>query len=140
MSDYLETQPFHVNDSTSPEAVIETTQRVRLGITKSILKDGIPTDRRDVRLLNEILRDMDTNALTAKKLDVEEKAVNEASVVAKNVTDILAAVGRGKNPFSAGATVREVPKEENILPQIDTVPGQMDQGVEKLEYSDFVKS
>lgn len=138
--DFLETNPVPVNHSTSPEDVIKTTQQLRLKVTEKMLENGIPTDRREIRLLNEILRDMDTNALTTKKLDVEEQAVNQASVVAKNMADILSAVGHGKNPFMAPKDVREIPTDDSRLPQIAPVPGQMGQGVDVLEYSEFVGS
>lgn len=142
MSDFLQDDKVvQINRSTAPEDVIETTQNLRLALVQQMIKEGLPTDRREIRMLAEILRDTDTNALTAKKLNNEEKAINQASAVAKNIADIAAAVGQGKNPFAAPNAVRQIPIDDsNRLPVIDLVPGQTTQGVEKLAYEDFVKS
>lgn len=142
MSDFLQdNEVIQINRSTAPEDVIETTQNLRLALVQQMIKEGLPSDRREIRMLAEILRDTDTNALTAKKLNNEEKAINQASIVAKNIADIATAVGQGKNPFAAPAAVREIPVEASErLPVIDMVPGHTTQGVEKLNYDDFVKS
>ncbi len=142
MSDFLQDENvIKINRSTAPEDVIETTQNLRLALVQKMIQEGLPTDRREIRMLAEILRDTDTNALTAKKLNNEEKAINQASAVAKNIADIANAVGQGKNPFAAPHAVREIPREaSDHLPVIELVPGHTTQGVEKLIYEDFVKS
>lgn len=142
MSEFLKDEDvIQINRSTAPEDVIETTQNLRLALVQKMISEGLPSDRREIRMLAEILRDTDTNALTAKKLNNEEKAINQASAVAKNIADIANSIGQGKNPFAAPGAVRDIPREaSDLLPEIELVPGQTHQGVEKLNYDDFVKS
>lgn len=128
-----------INRSTKPEDVIETTQSLRLQMISELTGEGltIPEDPKMLATLNQTLRDLDTAALTTQKLTVEEKQVDAASRVASNLANIYKQLG-GKNPFERDMGAAKRVDEAERLPVIDKVPGHTRQGVEELNYEDFV--
>lgn len=130
-----------INCSTKPTDVIETTQSLRLQMINKLTDNGtrIPTDPKEVATLNNLLNSADSAALTTRKLDVEEKAVDQASIASANVAAILKEMGG--NPFKRepteikGEVISRAPLE---LPEVVPVPGQMHQGMDTLIYEDFI--
>jgi len=138
-------QRIVVNKSTAPNDVLETTQSLRLQLLDRILVQGVPGDRREMRMMTEVLRDMDTNALTTRKLITEEKAADTAAQISENVKAILGSLGGNANPFEAAETdpLAEVSRQPEIPEEIEMTsiafaPGQTMVGVESLNYDDFV--
>jgi len=127
--------------STKPEDVIELSQSLRLQIVDNLTRDGVPTSEDGIKQLSSVLRDLDAAALTTRKINVEESAVDQAARATANVSKILAAIG-GKNPFRKGVLVEERDDRPTLdrdkLPPVKTVPGQTFIGVENLKYEDFV--
>src|SRR5690606_36049585 len=60
-----------VQYNTDPAAVVDFTQKLRYRMVYSLTENGtkIPTDTKE---LSALLRDMDTSALTTRKLNIEE--------------------------------------------------------------------
>lgn len=129
--------------SIKPADIIEHTQRMRLQIVDKLTDNGLelPTDPKDLGTLSMVLRDLDAAALTTRKLDVEEKAVDVASKASANVAAVLRSLGGG-NPFKHEQPViegRTVPiPDEDSLPVVVTVPGHTKQGMDELVYEEFV--
>jgi hypothetical protein len=138
--------PVAVNRSTRPEDVVETSQSIRLLLIEKAMENGIPDDPKQVAALNNLLNSLDTTALTTRKLNVEENALDVASKVAADMANTLRLMreGGGGNgsPFEAidGQAQRvdlPMPGPED-LPAIAQVPGHFRQGVEELDYAMFV--
>lgn len=132
-----------IDKSIDPVNIIQTTQKLRLQIIDALTSDGLtmPTDGKDVNTLAGLLRDLDANALTTRKLDVEEKGVDAATKAAANVAAVLREMGG--NPFKgvrdSGAIVSSIPKPDmELLPVVEMVPGHGKQGEDKLAYDEFV--
>lgn len=133
--------PIHINQSVDPSDVIKTTQGIRLRILKSRFAKGIPADDKELSLNMQLLRDLDSAALTTRKIDVEERSVSESERLANANNELLRMLG-GKNPFAVevgsmpAITQRVVP----ILPPPQLVPDITTQGTQPVEYDDFVQS
>lgn len=133
----------NINYSTAPEDIIQTTQKVRLQIVDVLTTQGntIPDDPKFLSALNQTLRDMDTAAQTTQKLNIEAKAVDDAAQTSANIGALLKALG-GAHPLKRpgqAPLVERVEDDSHLLPTYVPVPGQELQGVEQLEYSDFVR-
>lgn len=135
--------PIAVSHSTEPADVIKTTQSIRLQILASRLGRGVSEDLKELNTDLQLLRDLDAAALTTRKIDVEERAVNESERVSEQ-TNALLKMLNGKNPFAVDLTTGRVrddligrPREVDLpLPTI--VPGHLRQGTEQLNYADYV--
>jgi hypothetical protein len=139
-----ERAPIHVNQSTDPADVVKTSQGIRLQILKHRLARGVNDDAKELNLDLQLLRDLDANALTTRKIDVEERAVNEAEQVSQQTNALLKLLG-GKNPFAVdlnnGGALRQDligRSRETALPEPKIVPGHTKQGTDNLNYGDFV--
>lgn len=136
-------QPIEVNTSTEPAEVIKTTQGIRLKILASRLAKGVNDDIKELNTDLQLLRDLDAAALTTRKIDVEERAVNESERVSEQTNALLKMLG-GKNPFAVDITTGNIRSDligrprEAALPVIAVVPGQVKQGTEQLNYADYV--
>lgn len=134
-------EPIHVNKSTDPSDVIATTQGIRLRMVHHRMSKGITDDSKELALDLQLLRDLDSAALTTRKIDVEAAGVNEAAVVNQNVRNVIKLL-QGKNPAEvtdASQQRRETPKvDEKDLPAISLVHNHTLQGTEELDYADFV--
>ncbi|MNB99395.1 hypothetical protein D3C87_981640 [compost metagenome] len=133
--------PIHINQSVDPSDVIKTTQGIRLRILKSRFAKGIPEDDKELSLNMQLLRDLDSAALTTRKIDVEERSISESERLANANNELLRMLG-GKNPFMVDVgtmpaiSKREVPN----LPEPQLVPDITTQGTQPVEYDDFVQS
>lgn len=135
--------PIEVSPSTEPADVIKTTQGIRLAILAKRLANGVNDDIKELNTDLQLLRDLDAAALTTRKIDVEERAVNESERVSEQTNALLKMLG-GKNPFAVDLATGNVrgdllnrPREAD-LPMITIVPGQVKQGTEQLNYADYV--
>lgn len=143
-AEYLSEGPFQVNDSTDPLEVIKTTQSIRIAMVKKELKHGVPKVDKDSRDLMQLLRDLDSAALTTRKIDVEERQVDESQRLANAQNELLRMLG-GKNPFAvditAGAVSPRVARPDPAaLPEPTLVPDITAQGTQSVNYEDFVTS
>lgn len=127
--------------STKPEDVIELTQSLRLQIVENITREGVPTSEDGIKQLSTVLRDLDAAALTTRKINVEESAVDQAARATANMDKFLSQFG-GQDPFKKGVIIEGKAERPSIdrdkLPEVKTVPGQTFIGVEQLRYEDFV--
>ncbi len=135
--------PIEVSTSTEPADVIKTTQGIRLKILAHRLATGVNEDAKELNLDLQLLRDLDAAALTTRKIDVEERAVNESERVSEQTTALLKMLG-GRNPFAVDITTGNVrpdllnrPREADV-PLVTILPGQVKQGTEQLNYADYV--
>lgn len=136
-------EPIEVSTSTEPADVIKTTQGIRLKILASRLQRGVNDDIKELNADLQLLRDLDAAALTTRKIDVEERAVNESERVSEQTNALLKMLG-GKNPFAVDLATGNIrpdligrPREADV-PLVKIIPGQVKQGTEQLNYADYV--
>lgn len=129
-----------VNESVDPSDVIKTTQGVRLKILTSRLRKGVPDDSDDLSDTLQLLRDLDSAALTTRKIDVEERSVSEQERLANASNELLRLLD-GRNPFMVEvAGVAPVVRAPAVLPSPALVPDITVQGTQAVNYDDFVGS
>jgi len=142
-NEYLGNAPMDINDSVDPSDIIKTTQAIRVAMVKNELKHGVPKIDKDANTLLQVLRDMDQAALTTRKIDVEERNVNESERLAQAQNELLRMLG-GKNPFAVDLTAGSAPpvahREPPKLPDAVVVPDVTTQGTQPVNYEDFVSS
>lgn len=135
--------PIEVNTSTEAADVVKTTQGIRLKILAERLKKGVSEDAKELGLDLQLLRDLDTAALTTRKIDVEERATDAAEQTS-NQTNALLKMLDGKNPFAVDLTTGQLRSDltgrarSADLPEVVPVKGHTHQGTENLNYADFV--
>lgn len=133
--------PVHINQSVDPSDVIKTTQGLRLKILKSRFSQGVSDDGKELALTMQLLRDLDTAALTTRKIDVDERSVSESERLANANNELLRMLG-GKNPFmvEVGTMPALSARPAPVLPEVQLVPDLTTQGTQPVNYDDFVKS
>lgn len=132
-----------VNQSTDAAEVVKTTQGIRLQILAHRLKKGVNEDAKELNLDLQLLRDLDQAALTTRKIDVEEKAVNDAERASEQTNALLRMLD-GRNPFVVDITTGKLRPDligrerEAALPDAVVLPGHTTQGTDNLNYGDYV--
>lgn len=142
--EFLGDPPMIIDESVDPAAVIKTTQSIRIAMVKKHLKQGAPSVDKDSRDFMQLLRDLDSAALTTRKIDVEESALGESERVAQAQNELLRMLG-GKNPFVSidlpgMPSVATVQREVVILPRPSMVPGLTAQGTQPVDVDKFLVS
>jgi len=144
-AEYLSDLPMIINESVDPSAIIKTTQSIRVAMVKKTLARGVPGIDKDANTFLQVLRDLDQAALTTRKIDVEERQVNESERLAQAQNELLRMLG-GKNPFAVqlvpgeAAPVRVRSEKAVELPPPVLVPEITAQGTQAVNYDDFVSS
>lgn len=141
--EFLGKSPIIVDRSTDASDVVKTTQSIRLHILAERLKRGVNEDAKELNLDLQLLRDLDSAALTTRKIDVEERSVSDAERASEQTNALLKMLG-GSNPFAVDVSTGELRKDlvgrsrEVALPEAVIVPGHTKQGTDNLNYADFV--
>lgn len=132
-----------VNQSTDAAEVVKTTQGIRLQILAERLKGGVNQDAKELNLDLQLLRDLDQAALTTRKIDVEERAVNDAERASEQTNTLLKMLD-GRNPFVVDIATGQLRADligrerEAALPEATVLPGHTKQGTDNLNYGDYV--
>ncbi|MNO14024.1 hypothetical protein D3C76_36640 [compost metagenome] len=139
-----ENRPLAVNQDVDPSAVIKTTQGIRLKILEDRFKRGIPSDDKELNLNMQLLRDLDSAALTTRKIDVDEAQGSETERLAQANNELLRMLN-GRNPFavdvgSIPTTVIQRADPEKGLPEPKLVPDVTVQGTQPVNYESFAAS
>lgn len=111
------------------------TRRIRRGIAESIIKDGIPTDNRDRRILLETLDGMDNAALQRKKIDSDNNANNNALIAVNTIAEIFT---KHNMKDLTDNTIDGVMKElDSSIPDAVVVPGELEEN-SIVTYEEFM--
>lgn len=123
------------------DLALQFTQTVRSQVAQNLMQDGAMTghDAKQTNLMLQVLRDMDSQAVSKKRIKADDKAasaLSDASAIINRVIDAVNPVSfgihRGVAPLDVQA--REVTVDESIR----AVPGEMDVNPGQLNYKDFV--
>lgn len=142
--EFLGDPPMIISDSVDPADVIKTTQSIRIAMVQKELKHGVPKVDKDSRDFMQLLRDLDTAALTTRKIDVDERQIGEAERVAQAQNELLRMLD-GKNPFVSidlpgVPSLITVHRESAPLPRPDMVPGLTAQGTQPVDADKFLSA
>ncbi len=123
------------------DLALQFTQTVRTKVIQNLMADGAMSghDSKQTNLMLQTLRDMDSQAVSKKRIKADEKgasALSDASAIINRVIDAVNpssfGVHRGVAPLDVQA--REVKVDDNIR----AVPGEMDTNPGQLNYKEFV--
>lgn len=125
------------------DEVLSYTRGIRIGVVKELMAGNkSPTETGDRILLTSMLKDLDVQALSSKKLATDEKrADNTAAIVAELLRNIdkrtmfTTTHDELENVIDTAACV--VP---NTIPDMPALPGEMDVNPPQLDYASFVRS
>lgn len=114
--------------------LINLSKQVRGDIVKELVKDGVPTSSRDIRVLNEVLNSMDAqiNSLAATRLKLKDVEDNTESRLV--VREMLEAIRTKKENLNNNN--REIYVPDSVIPT-DIVTGELDVGKQELDISEF---
>lgn len=131
------------------EERLEYTQGLRVMVVDHLTLDDdgqrqVPKDKDERILLMSTLVDMDRTTLGAMKIKSDDAATKQNNMVAGALQRLSERMG-SKDMFRVEREVGEVYEHEppaireDLLPEIDLVPGELGQGVENLTYKEFQK-
>ena len=134
--------------SFSPPAVavdndlsMQFTQTIRTQVASNLMADGALTghDPKQTTLLLNVLKDMDSQSISNKRIKAEEKSAGVLGDVSALVNRVLDSVnpnnfGVHHNQAPIDVAAREVKQDGNV----QAVPGEMDVNPGQLNYKDFV--
>jgi hypothetical protein len=128
----------------TPEGVLALTQSVRLKIVNNLTNDGtkVPKDLDDAKLLLVTLSNMDQVSFGLMKQKTDNTAAAREQLVAQALVELSRR--QGNKPLlrdpTARTGIRELPHiDDSSLPEISTVPGEMDVGVQTITYKDLAQ-
>lgn len=114
-------------------ALLEKTKKIRLDIADNMVKNGVPNNVGEIRVLNEVLTTLDksVNETVANRLKHTENENKEALL--DTVALALSNIDSSKTP----AVGRIIEATVEYIPE-DIVPGETDIGVSQLTAGDFL--
>lgn len=119
----------------SPSEVVKYTQRLRYRMVDELTNNGavVKGDNKD---LLAVLKDMDSSALTQRKLNIEEGNQQDGRVAIEAFRKLQ--VMLNKEPIAIPQGQRRSPIEGVKLPEVSLVPGEDHQGEQSLNIDDYV--
>ena len=126
-----------VVESLSDDQILENSQRIRKQIVDKIVEKDIPTDADTQYVLLSALKDMDKQVIDKKRVAIEDKNSNVASVVAAAVLKISNLMD-GADPFKRQSAGLLPQTEIDRLPGYEALPGELEVGVTNQTYDDFM--
>lgn len=118
---------------------IEYVRVKRKEIIGHLTKQGVPEDNSQLALLLGALNDMDRTSLGRKKI----KADNDATANNKQAADLIASIFTRPDSKQLGMTdldglVGNIPNVDNLLPNVEVLPGEMAVNPPQLDYDAFM--
>ena len=115
-------------------ALLEKTKKIRLDVADNMIKNGVPNNVGEIRVLNEVLTTLDksVNETVANRLKHNENENKEA------LLDTVALALSKIEKTKVVAIDRIIDAPDEYIP-CDIVPGETDIGVSQLNASDFIK-
>ena len=128
----------------SDDEVLAYTRGIRIKVVQEVMASGkAPSETGDRILLSDMLKGLESQALSSKKIESDNKRADNAAVVVaeilrsidKNTAFTNLAGGHGGEIIDVAAQV--VPMS---IPDIPALPGEMDVAPPQMDYATFVRS
>lgn len=136
-----------INRSTKPNDVLETTQTILLNLLGNLTEEGgkLPSDPKEVGTVISVVRELNSAAVTTKKLDIEERAVDEATQLARDLIEInrnAPGIFHGREMKDIqGEVVPSPPKLDRArVPHVKLLPGQLGSDIKEIDLDTFMKA
>lgn len=120
------------------ESIFDYTQRIRKEMIINSCAKGIPSDPKDVAMVNNILNSMDAQEVNKARIANEDKAANADKEASNLIRSLLTMVGNS-NPYLAENPVpRDIKATGTIGPGVTLVEGELDQSHRVLNHATFM--
>ena len=125
----------------SEEQMMALVHHKRMHVVNYLCKDAqsVPGDPENIKVLLTVLKDIDSNALTRKRIKSDERSNDIQSQSAELIAKILAS----SNNRNAGVTISmpySVPTLPKTISDPVLVPGEADIGATDITYETFINS
>ena len=120
------------------DATLMLTRGVRQDILRDCLKDGLPAENKDKRLVMELLAQIDESTLTSKKLASDDANADKNLEAAKLVASMRESLGNTNIYAIPNATIVTPRPDINRLPKVQVIEGEMSTETSARTYSDFI--
>jgi len=114
---------------------LENAQKIRENIITEMTSKGMPSDKDDRSFLLSALDGMDKSIYTKAKLKVEDMSAQTQHQTASTIAELLTRI-REKDIVS-NINNRSQPSLSNDLKATNVVEGEMDIGIQSLNYDTF---
>jgi len=115
--------------------IINKSKNIRLQIVDAMTKDRVPTDSREVRVINEVLTSLDKTVHDTANTRIKHQDSANKEAILDMVAETLKQSAKRRKEIDPSTLVREVPTE---YLEIDTVPGETEIQPSKLDPTDFL--
>lgn len=120
------------------ESIFDYTQRIRKEMILNACAAGVPSDPKDVAMVNNILNSMDTQEVNKARIANEDKTANADKEASNLIRSLLTMVGN-TNPYLAEKPVpRDIKATGTIGPGVTLVDGELDQSHRVLNHATFM--
>lgn len=126
-------EPIQLSD----DQIIQFTQSKRKAFVDYLLFEGMPEETNQQTVLLTALADMDRTALGNKRIGSSEKQTAADALVARAISQLSMQLGT-RNPFQENGEKGEPKVETDKLPEISTVPGELDVGLSDENYQNLI--
>lgn len=140
-----EPDEIDISDSpilTKPEEIMANNQQLRQAAVNAMFNDGLK-DPKVMRVVLAAMKDADDQVLKLKRLDQDDKnSANDREVAIRIAAQGLNLAKITGNPFErvvGNNKESEQASQEELLPKITVLPGQMDIGASEENYDDFMQ-
>jgi hypothetical protein len=126
----------------SEDEVLARTRGVRLKIVSSLTKteNGFPADPDEAKLLIKALDGLDKQALTTKRMKVDEKIAAGAAASGKEIIAALLSKVSHAYQGSGPTIIIEAPVLSlDEVPQPELLPGETELGTKQLNFETFMQ-
>lgn len=121
----------------SLEDRLEYTQSLRTEVVDALTSHGIPTDKDNVVLLLGTLKDMDAQTLGKMKQNNDDNAGAADRLVARAIAMMAQRQGSSSSMRVEAPVQRAAIPLDSQLPDVEVVPGELDQGGHTITYNEM---
>jgi hypothetical protein len=114
--------------------------KIRFDIIKSLTSSGIPQDPDNVKVLLSALKDMDSQAISRKRIKVEEKVSDNQEKAASIIAHILSNTHSSQFIDSNVNSSRAIPILPSNIIDIEILPGETEVDAPQQDYDSFMAS
>ena len=114
--------------------ILNKTLRIREEVVDELVKDGVPTNSRDIRVLNEVLNAMDANVLGRVDRRLKKQEEENNGRVTEMVKELLINLSK-EDTVNVSTEYKEIELNDDTV--IDLVPGEDKIGYEEISIEEI---
>lgn len=116
--------------------ILDKIKFIRVGIMDALTKDGVPTNSRDIRILNEVMSAAESSVHTEVANRIKYTDAQTASQTKELIADVFKEVALAQKAAAANRKNEQIVSNDT-LKEDDVVPGEMEINPGSLDVRDF---